>query len=135
MKADGYGIVSFRRENGKTSMNAHRFVYIMLVGPIPDGLQLDHLCRNTACVNPAHMEPVTNGENVRRGLTSRGIFKCGHPVSPENTIQTRTTRKCRACTRVRDAAQKRRKRATDPAYLAQCRAYNAEYAKRRKRSA
>lgn len=46
---------------------AHRFAYELLVGPIPEGLELDHLCRNPACVNPAHLDPVTHRENVRRG--------------------------------------------------------------------
>jgi hypothetical protein len=46
----------------------HRDVYEQLVGPIPEGLVLDHLCRNRSCCNPAHLEPVTTAENVRRGL-------------------------------------------------------------------
>lgn len=50
---------------------AHRLVYEHLIGPIPDGLQLDHLCRNTCCCNPEHLEPVTQKENLRRGTLSR----------------------------------------------------------------
>lgn len=60
----GYGIVSV----GATTVRAHRKVYEELVGPIAEGLTLDHLCRVRSCVNPAHMEPVTRGENVRRGI-------------------------------------------------------------------
>src|SRR5437016_12881449 len=58
---DGYG--SFR--NGKT-VRAHRFAYELLVGPIPKGLSIDHLCRNPACGNPVHLEPVPIRENVLR---------------------------------------------------------------------
>lgn len=60
----GYGQARF----GGVAMNAHRAVYLMRVGPIPEGLVLDHLCRNPSCVNPDHVEPVTQAENVRRGL-------------------------------------------------------------------
>ncbi len=64
----GYGVfqVEFKKPIG-----AHRFAYEMLVGPIPEGLTLDHLCRGIDCVNPDHMEPVTNEENVRRMQASR----------------------------------------------------------------
>jgi uncharacterized Zn-finger protein len=64
----GYG--AFSRVRAKTE-RAHRVGYELLVGPIPEGLQLDHLCRNTSCVNPAHLEPVTNRENVIRGNSAR----------------------------------------------------------------
>lgn len=137
MKKDGYGLHNYRRDGRRTSQNAHRAVYEMLVGPIPDGMQLDHLCRNPSCVNPGHLDPVTNGENVRRGLTSRGVFACGHPVSDENTIQTKTTRRCRTCLRARDAAMKRRWRAEHPdrmrAANQQYYAKNAETLKERQR--
>ena len=66
-KVRGYGAI---RVKGRTTY-AHRFAYEQLVGPIPDGLELDHLCRIPACCNPAHLEPVTHAENVRRGITSR----------------------------------------------------------------
>lgn len=59
----GYGRLSTR---SNPSGLAHRIVYSALVGPIPDGLTLDHLCQNTLCVNPAHLEPVTASENLRR---------------------------------------------------------------------
>lgn len=59
----GYGALW----DGRQMTVAHRVMYELVVGPIPDGLDIDHLCRNRACVNPAHMEPVTRGENLRRG--------------------------------------------------------------------
>lgn len=56
---------------GHSSRGAHRISYELLVGPIAKGLHLDHLCRNHGCVNPAHLEPVTNAENCRRGVRAR----------------------------------------------------------------
>ncbi|MGW2920416.1 HNH endonuclease signature motif containing protein [Streptomyces angustmyceticus] len=62
----GYGIGSFVRYGGRHTQVAHRGVYEQLVKPIPDGMELDHLCFVPLCVNPAHMEPVTPEENLRR---------------------------------------------------------------------
>ena len=64
---DGYGVLDMSwRGGGPKLRSAHRLAYELLVGPIPDGLELDHLCFVRSCVNPAHLEPVTHAENLRR---------------------------------------------------------------------
>jgi hypothetical protein len=65
----GYGKV---RIYGRTR-GVHRVAYELWVGPVPDGMQLDHRCRVRHCINPEHLEPVTVGENIRRGHTARGV--------------------------------------------------------------
>ena len=87
----GYGS---QRLDGKRP-GAHRVVYEALVGPIPEGLELDHLCRNPSCVNPDHLEPVTHQENMRRGLSRRVCVK-GH--APNWYVGSRS-RVCRTCNR------------------------------------
>lgn len=71
--------------NGRTLM-AHRFAYELLVGPIPEGLTLDHLCRETMCCRPDHLEPVTLADNIRRQIRTRSTH-CprGHPYDEANT--------------------------------------------------
>lgn len=104
----GYGVVTAARRR----YTAHRWAYEQLVGPIPEGLQLDHLCRNRLCVNPAHLEPVTHVENTMRGESiaaqnaRKTHCKRGHEFTPENTVwetnsNGRPARRCRACRRLK----------------------------------
>lgn len=96
--AKGYGVLGI---GGKRLSKAHRFSYERFVGPIPAGKCLDHLCRVRHCVNPVHLEPVTNQENVIRGNAARPPrVACvkGHAFSEQNTyINQRGKRECRTC--------------------------------------
>jgi len=93
----GYG-----RLGGKM---AHRLTYQEVVGQIPANHHLDHLCRNRDCVNPSHLEPVTNAENVRRAAQARERCKRDHLLSEHGVIWSDGARHCRACHRERRAAR------------------------------
>lgn len=69
----GYGQISVgsKAEGKRTVRQVHRALYEVMRGPVPDGLELDHLCRNRACCHPDHLEPVTRTENIRRGIVAR----------------------------------------------------------------
>ena len=114
----GYGII------GSQPFLAHRVSYERYKGLIPSGLVIDHLCRVRCCVNPDHLEAVTQGENIRRsslvGKWSRGVIThCpqGHEYNAENTLTvTRrggTSRQCRECGRIRCRRRRALKRARD----------------------
>jgi hypothetical protein len=98
--------------NGTRMQPGHRFAYETVIGPVPEGLHLDHLCRNRICVNPLHVEPVTMEENIRRSPLNQAMWEAkrarthcphGHPFSPENTSarndgwKGNPSRRCRAC--------------------------------------
>lgn len=112
-KEAGYG--QFNAE--KRNVRAHRFAYELVVGPIPAGLELDHLCMVTGCVNPAHLEAVTKAENLRRAGGWAGVnarkTKCdnGHPFDEDNTyVDGKGRRSCRACHRANESRRQRQHR-------------------------
>lgn len=108
--SQGYGTL---QDDGLT-IRAHRVVYEAEVGPIPEGLVIDHLCRNRICVNPSHLEPVTFKENVLRGISppanNARKTHCprGHALSEPNVNRRRGYRACVECERVQNAARQRR---------------------------
>lgn len=112
----GYGYIKV----GKKHRRAHRVAYELCVGTIPEGLSLDHLCRNRLCVNPAHLEPVTHRENVLRGvgITAKHARQThclhGHPFDATNTIHKDGGRICRICDRANKRNWYRRKFGAHP---------------------
>jgi hypothetical protein len=109
--ANGYG-----QFFAGSNQRAHRIAFSLLVGPIPSGLELDHLCRNPICVNPAHLEPVSHAENLRRSPTVGRTGKrpkmthCpkGHPLEGSNLYVRPTGRRGRQCRMCRDTAMAKR---------------------------
>jgi hypothetical protein len=100
----GYGTFYFEGRN----RGAHRVAYLLTKGAIPEGAELDHLCRNPSCVNPDHLEPVTHLENTRRGQVGLHMkekaarsthCRKGHEYTTENTRIYKGYRQCRACGR------------------------------------
>ena len=103
INAKGYGWFWLEGRN----LTAHRAAYLLMVGPIPNGAVIDHLCRVRHCVNPDHLEAVTSGTNVLRGESFSAVnakkTHCskGHPFDEENTYRhpKRNARDCRICRR------------------------------------
>jgi hypothetical protein len=107
--SNGYGRFAIGSKIAGTfrSASSHRVAYELLVGPIPEGLQIDHLCRQKACVNPGHMEPVPQWVNILRGESFSAVnarkTHCihGHLFDEANTYVWRGGRICRECVRQR----------------------------------
>jgi hypothetical protein len=119
----GYG--GFRDAKSRM-VPAHRWAYETIVGSIPEGLELDHLCRNPSCVNPGHLEPVPHRENLARGIGNGSKTHCpkGHAYSPENTYTgPNGNRGCRTC---------RRNRPRSPEYCIRHAAYCHSWREKRK---
>lgn len=110
-KNRGYGRTTdgYLADGRQRRVGVHRLMYELLVGPIPDGLQIDHLCRVPACCNPAHLEPVTARENTMRSSAPSALraaqTECiyGHAFTSENTyvFERGGYRQCRECRRRR----------------------------------
>jgi len=115
---DRYGYGRFKI--GRKKVKPHRVAYELVMGSIPEGLQLDHLCRVRHCINPAHLEPVTNTVNSLRGTSPMAVnaakthCPAGHEYTPENTyLRAKGWRACRKCrteasARARQLAKQRR---------------------------
>jgi hypothetical protein len=99
VSSSGYGSVW----DGARTVSAHRAAYEAARGSVPYGLTLDHLCRKKLCINPEHLEPVTNAENLRRAASARTHCKQGHPLSGDNlriAVRSRgVQRECIECAR------------------------------------
>jgi hypothetical protein len=111
---DQFGYGHYGDRTTRRGIMAHRWVYQQLRGPIPAGLQLDHLCRNRICVNPDHLEPVTAAVNYARGIsfsaqnTKKTHCPQGHELTGDNLIPSRLAkgwRECWTCDRARDKSK------------------------------
>jgi hypothetical protein len=116
----GYGQISI----DNVRVRVHRVSYTWLVGPVPEGLELDHLCRNPSCCNPKHLEPVTHQENMIRGNAGKWQrdkthCKHGHRFTEDNIMPTGkggVFRRCRACYLIHIETRKESRKISDKKY-------------------
>jgi hypothetical protein len=124
---------------GTSSRRAHQIAYLLLVGSVPKGLELDHTCRNKKCVNPKHLEPVTHRVNVLRGHAPSAKYaqrnKCirGHAFSKLNIRYRNNARICRLCENERSSERRKTKNEIVRAYHRSYYAANREKLLRRMR--
>lgn len=111
INSKGYGKVTLTLENRKRlTKGAHRLVWETLVGAVPKGMELDHLCRNPKCVRIDHLEPVTRSENMLRAWPHhQSQCRRGHALIEDNLVSHgKLNPTCKACTKLRRDAQKAR---------------------------
>lgn len=121
LTSDGYGRVNTgsRKDGTRTGKSTHRVSYEHFIGPIPEGLSIDHLCRNTICVNPDHLEAVPIRVNILRGMSPlvvlgrNNVCKRGHSLLDEENVAIRRdgARACRKCTKINNDNRRDRIRA------------------------
>lgn len=109
----GYGVTNVNKKR----WYVHRLMWTLMVGPIPDGMEIDHMCRNRACCNPEHLDLVTGQVNTLRGVSpasshaKRDECSYGHEYTAETMHVVRGARRCRICERRRDKERYERKKA------------------------
>ncbi len=103
-KSNGYGQFKVDGRRGAKKSSPHQYAYDAFVGEMPEGCEVDHLCRNRGCANPLHLEAVSRAENMIRLSTRRTHCKQGHELTEENTYVSGNKRKCRQCNRNQVAA-------------------------------
>lgn len=111
---NGHGYGAFTLPISRRKVGAHRLAYELYRGPIPTGFQIDHLCRVRSCVNPSHLEAVTQFENLRRGFQARGAAHgCvnGHAFDGVNRRGERTCSQCAKANSARHYQKRKREKA------------------------
>lgn len=102
----GYSQIGWKDGGRRFATLCHRVAWVHVFGPIPEGMTVDHICRQRRCVNPAHLRLLTNVDNARdNGMARRTACPAGHPYDDENTYRRANGhRQCRACATERRAA-------------------------------